>query len=79
MLPHQRFSNQLFVWLLGLRIGLTTTDLGPYRVIRRDAQILELPLTYRPRLDGQSKVGGTLCGLILTAHCFHRAMLRYAI
>src|SRR5688572_22696950 len=36
MPPHQRFGNYLFVWLLRQRYGLTLTDLGPYRVIRRE-------------------------------------------
>jgi len=105
MPPHQRFGNRLFVWLLRLRFGLTLTDLGPYRVIRRGllldlamqehtfgwplemiiktarrgAHIVELPVTYRPRLAGQSKVGGTLRGTILTAYRFTSVMLRYAI
>jgi glycosyltransferase involved in cell wall biosynthesis len=41
-------------------------------------RILELPVTYRPRFAGESKVGGTLRGSILTAYRFFYVMLRYA-
>lgn len=40
--------------------------------------IVELPVTYRPRLAGQSKVGGTLRGSLLTAYRFFSVTLRYA-
>lgn len=49
------------------------------KTARRGAHIIELPVTYRPRLAGQSKVGGTLRGTILTAYRFTSVMLRYAI
>jgi glycosyltransferase involved in cell wall biosynthesis len=104
MPPHQRLGNQLFVGLLRLRFGLSLTDLGPFRTIRRDLllelkmqeptygwplemivktarrgrPIVELPVTYRPRFAGQSKVSGTLRGTILTAYRFTRVILRYA-
>jgi glycosyltransferase involved in cell wall biosynthesis len=35
MPPHQRFGNWLVARLAGLLYGLTITDLGPYRAIRR--------------------------------------------
>lgn len=40
--------------------------------------IVEVPVTYRPRFAGQSKVGGTLRGSILTAYRFFLVTLRYA-
>ena len=43
------------------------------------ARILELPVTYRPRFAGHSKVGGTFNGSILAAYRFLRVMLRYAL
>jgi glycosyltransferase involved in cell wall biosynthesis len=105
MPPHQRFGNHLFAWLLRRRFGLTLTDLGPYRAIRRDLlielemqertygwplemiiktarqskPIVEVPVTYRPRFAGQSKVGGTLRGSILSGYRFFSVMLRYAL
>ncbi len=39
--------------------------------------IVEVPVTYRPRFAGQSKVGGTLRGSILTAYRFLLVTLRY--
>lgn len=44
----------------------------------RRRPIVELPVTYRPRLGGQSKVGGTLRGSLLTAYRFFSVTLRYA-
>lgn len=104
MPPHQHFGNLLFAWLLRQRFGLTLTDLGPYRAIRRELllalnmqehtygwplemiiktarrrrPIVELPVTYRPRFAGQSKVGGTVSGSLFTAFKFFHVMLRYA-
>jgi len=101
---HQRLGNHLFVWLLRRRFGLTLTDLGPYRAIRRELllelamqeytygwplemiiktarlgkSIVELPVTYRERFAGQSKVGGTLRGSILSGYRFFSVMVRYA-
>ncbi len=101
---HQHFGNFLFVWLLRQRYGLTLTDIGPFRAIRRalllslemeehtygwplemimktarrHKPIVELPVTFRPRFAGQSKVGGTLHGSVLTAYRYFRVMLRYA-
>lgn len=45
---------------------------------RNYGRILEVPVTYRPRFAGQSKVGGTLRGSILAAYRFFQVMLRYA-
>jgi glycosyltransferase involved in cell wall biosynthesis len=104
MPTHQRFGNDLFVWLLRRRFGLALTDLGPYRAIwrellldlemqehtygwplemiiktaRRGRPILELPVTYRPRFAGQSKVGGTLRGSILSGYRFFSVLMRHA-
>jgi glycosyltransferase involved in cell wall biosynthesis len=104
MPPHQRFGNRLFTGWLRWRYGLTITDLGPFRAIRRELlqalnmqehtygwplemiiktarcrrPIIELPVTYRPRTAGQSKVSGTLRGSIYTAYRYLMVMLRYA-
>lgn len=47
------------------------------KTARRGNPIIELPVTYRPRFAGQSKVSGTLHGVILTAYRYSRVMLRY--
>ena len=103
MPSHQRFGNLLFAWLLRRRFGLSLTDLGPYRAVRRGLLLelnmrertygwplemiiktarlhrpmVEVPVTYRPRFAGQSKVGGTLRGSILAAYRFFLVTLRY--
>ncbi len=48
------------------------------KTARRRKPMVELPVTYRPRFAGQSKVGGTLRGSVLTAYRYFRVMLRYA-
>jgi hypothetical protein len=49
------------------------------KIAQREKRIVELPITYRPRFAGQSKVGGTLRGSILSGYRFLSVMLRYAI
>jgi glycosyltransferase involved in cell wall biosynthesis len=48
------------------------------KTVRRHKRIVELPVTFRPRFAGQSKVGGTLRGSILSGYRYSRVMLRYA-
>jgi glycosyltransferase involved in cell wall biosynthesis len=105
MPAHQQLGNRLFVWLLRQRFGLQISDLGPFRLIRRDLlmtldmqehtfgwplemiikvarrrqPIVEVPVSYRPRIGGQSKVGGTLRGSLLTAYRYFNVWLRYAV
>ena len=53
----------------------------PLEMIIKTAQrrkaICELPITYRPRFAGQSKVGGTLRGSLLSGYRFISILLRY--
>lgn len=48
------------------------------KAARRRARILEVPVSYRPRRAGQSKVGGTLRGTILANYHILATTLRYA-
>jgi glycosyltransferase involved in cell wall biosynthesis len=48
------------------------------KTARRRNPILEIPITYRPRFAGQSKVSGTLRGTVLTAYRYSRVMLHYS-
>lgn len=48
------------------------------KAARHHARIVELPVTYRPRLAGESKVGGTMRGTILAAYRIFRVTFRYA-
>ncbi|MCL5994731.1 MAG: glycosyltransferase family 2 protein [Chloroflexi bacterium] len=103
MPSHQVFGNQLIAWLLHRLYGLTLTDLGPFRTVRRDlllalnmqeftygwpvemlvkaarrgAHIVEVPVSYRPRLAGRSKVGGTVRGTVLATYRILRTTVRY--
>jgi glycosyltransferase involved in cell wall biosynthesis len=47
------------------------------KTARLHKPMVELPITYRPRFAGKSKVGGTLRGSVLTAYRFFRVTLRY--
>jgi glycosyltransferase involved in cell wall biosynthesis len=88
--PQQAFGNWLATWLMRLLFGARYTDLGPFRVIRREALerlrmqdtnygwtiemqikahraglcILELPVNYRKRIAGKSKISGNLVGTL---------------
>ncbi|MDZ4721168.1 MAG: glycosyltransferase family 2 protein [Roseiflexaceae bacterium] len=94
MPPHQQFGNWLVAALLRWMYHVQLSDLGPFRVIRRDlldtldlrertygwpvemmikaarqhARIVEVPVRYRPRFAGESKVGGTLRGTLLATY-----------
>jgi len=48
------------------------------KTARRRQPLVEIPVTYRQRFAGRSKVGGTLRGSVLTAYRYSRVMLRYA-
>ncbi len=48
------------------------------KAARRGSTIVEVPITYTARRAGQSKVGGTLRGSLLTGCRFASVMLRYA-
>ena len=48
------------------------------KAARQQARIVEIPVSYRPRQGGQSKVGGSLTGTIRATYRILRVMLRYA-
>ena len=48
------------------------------KTARQRKRIVEVPISYYARTAGQSKVGGTLRGSILTAYRFFHVMLRYS-
>jgi len=86
--PQQAFGNWLATGLMRVFLGARYTDLGPFRVIRRDAlerlqmrdinfgwtiemqikahrlglRVMEIPVNYRKRIAGESKISGTLLG-----------------
>ena len=48
------------------------------KAARHRARIVELPVSYRPRMAGRSKVGGTLHGTVMATYRILRTTLRYA-
>lgn len=104
MPPHQRFGNWLVARLMNWLYGLSLTDLGPYRAIRRPlleqldmremtfgwptemltkaarhgARLVEVPVSFRNRRAGRSKVSGTVRGTILATWFILGVTLRYA-
>lgn len=47
------------------------------KAARCQARLLEVPVSYRPRLAGQSKVGGTMRGTVLATYKILRVTFRY--
>lgn len=104
MFPQQRFGNWLVARLTNLIYGLSITDLGPFRAIRRSflmeldmqemtygwpvemivksarksLRILEVPVSYRNRRFGESKVSGTIQGTILAGWHILKVAFHYA-
>jgi hypothetical protein len=49
------------------------------KAARRNARIVELPVDYRPRFGGHSKVGGNLRGTVLATYRILSVTLRYGM
>jgi glycosyltransferase involved in cell wall biosynthesis len=90
---HQVFAGYMVGFFLRLLYSVRSTDMGPFRAIRRDGlerlnmreetygwplemqmraarahlRTLEVPVDYRRRAGGQSKIAGTVRGSILAA------------
>ena len=47
------------------------------KAAKQRARLLEVPVRYRPRLAGQSKVGGTVRGTVLATYKILRVTFRY--
>jgi glycosyltransferase involved in cell wall biosynthesis len=88
--PQQAFGNWLATGLMRVFFGAHSTDLGPFRVIRREAlerlhmqdtnygwtiemqikahraglRVLEIPVNYRKRIAGESKISGNFVGTL---------------
>src|SRR5260221_7936405 len=102
---HQVFAGYMVGFFLRLLYGVRSTDMGPFRAIRRDAlerlnmreetygwplemqmraaraglRTLEVPVDYRRRAGGQSKIAGTLRGSVLAATRILMTLARIAI
>src|SRR5712691_6364306 len=102
---HQVFAGYLVGFFLRLLYGVRSTDMGPFRAIRREAlerlnmreetygwplemqmrvarahlRTLEVPVDYRRRAGGQSKIAGTIVGSIKAASRILLTLARIAI
>lgn len=102
---HQVFAGYMIGLFLRVLYGVRSTDMGPFRAIRRDAlerlglreetygwplemqmkaarsglRILEVPVDYRCRAGGHSKIAGTVRGSILAAARILATLARIAM
>ena len=105
LLASQVFAGRLFGAVIRLRYGVRYTDMGPLRVISRQAlarmrmtemtygwnlemqvkaaamklRTVELPVAYRCRQGGESKVAGSFEGSIKAASRLTQVMFRMAL
>src|SRR6266545_5149580 len=101
----QAIAGYMVGFFLRLLYGVRSTDMGPFRAIRRDAleslgmreetygwplemqmraaraglKILEVPVDYRRRSGGQSKIAGTVGGSVLAATRIIATLARIAL
>ncbi len=102
LMPQQIVGNRVAALLLRLLYGVQVTDIGPFRVIRRDTllrlgmremtygwsvemiaraaraglTVREIPVTYRNRAGGTSKVSGNLRASIKAGYRIIGAIFR---
>lgn len=105
MNPHQVFAGYMVGAILRVLYGVRSTDMGPFRAIRRDTldrlnlreetygwplemqmraarahvRTMEVPVDYRRRAGGHSKIAGTVRGSILAATRILVTLARIAI
>ena len=105
MNPHQVFAGYVAGFFLRLFYGVRSTDMGPFRAIRREPlenlqlreqtygwplemqmraartrlRILEVPVDYRRRTGGKSKISGTIRGTILAGTRILMTLARIAL
>lgn len=105
MNPHQVFAGYMVGTILRVLYGVKSTDMGPFRAIRRDTleslrlreetygwplemqmraaragvRTMEVPVDYRRRAGGHSKIAGTVRGSILAATRILVTLARIAI
>lgn len=102
LLPQQIFGNKVATAFLRLVFGVRMTDIGPFRVIRRDTllalgmremtygwsiemiarvartglQVREVPVSYRKRAAGESKVSGNIRASLKAGYRIMLAIIR---
>jgi glycosyltransferase involved in cell wall biosynthesis len=102
---HQVFAGYMVGFILRILYGVRSTDMGPFRAIRRDTldrlglreetygwplemqmraararvRTLEVPVDYRRRAGGYSKIAGTVRGSVLAATRILITLARIAV
>jgi glycosyltransferase involved in cell wall biosynthesis len=102
---HQVFAGYMIGFILRILYGVHSTDMGPFRAIRRDTldslnlreetygwplemqmraararvRTMEVPVDYRRRAGGHSKIAGTVRGSVLAATRILITLARLAI
>ncbi|HEY6119906.1 MAG TPA: glycosyltransferase family 2 protein [Pyrinomonadaceae bacterium] len=102
---HQVFAGYMVGFFLWILYGVRSTDMGPFRAIRRDTldrlglreetygwplemqmravrahvRTMEVPVDYRRRVGGDSKIAGTVRGSLLAATRILITLARIAI
>ncbi len=102
---HQVFAGYMVGFILRILYGVRSTDMGPFRAIRRDTldrlglreetygwplemqmraaracvRTVEVPVDYRRRVGGHSKIAGTLRGSVLAATRILITLARIAV
>jgi glycosyltransferase involved in cell wall biosynthesis len=102
---HQVFAGYMIGFVLRILYGVHSTDMGPFRAIRRDTldslnlreetygwplemqmraararvRTMEVPVDYRRRAGGHSKIAGTVRGSVLAATRILITLARLAI
>jgi glycosyltransferase involved in cell wall biosynthesis len=103
--PQQAFGNWLATGLMRLFFDARYTDLGPFRVIRRDSfeklqmrdtnfgwtiemqikahraglRVMEIPVNYRKRIAGESKISGNFMGTIRAGRKILSTIAKYGL
>ena len=103
--PQQAFGNWLATGLMRLFFGARYTDLGPFRVLRREAlerlkmkdtnfgwtiemqikahrfglRVVEIPVNYRKRIAGESKISGNFAGTVRAGWKILWTIARYGL
>jgi hypothetical protein len=102
---HQVLAGYMIGLILQILYGVRSTDMGPFRAIRRDTldrlglreqtygwplemqmraaqarvRTIEVPVDYRRRAGGNSKIAGTVRGSVLAATRILTTLARIAI
>jgi hypothetical protein len=76
--PYRAIRRDLFESLAMREMTFGWPTEMTVKVARRNARIVEVPVSWLPRRGGQSKISGTVKGTVLAAYYILGVTLRYA-